>query len=111
MEQPNLFVSFATKEGSATVQGRCAGWEPRQRSQGTAPGGPVDDRWHRKLIRWIRHSDDTGGRPGGDRLQPIPIRRPTIPDEELRAILRDARLRDSSPGRLAPVRDRRPGTA
>ena len=57
----------------------------------------MDDRWHRKLIRWIRHSEDTGRRPGADRLQPIPIRRPTaIPDEELRAILRDARLRDSS---------------
>jgi hypothetical protein len=71
----------------------------------------VDDRWHRKLIRWIRHREDTVGHPGGDRPQPIPIRPSTIPDEELRAILRDARLRDSAPRRLTPVRDRRPGTA
>jgi hypothetical protein len=71
----------------------------------------VDNRWHRKLIRWIRHSDDTGGQSGGEPVQPIPIRRATIPDDELRAILRDARLSHSSPTRLAPVRDRRPGTA
>lgn len=70
----------------------------------------MDDRWHRKLIRWIRPRDEAGGRRGGDRLQPIPIRRTTIPDEELRAILRDARLRDSSPSGVAQLRDRRPGT-
>jgi hypothetical protein len=71
----------------------------------------VNDRWRRKLIRWIRRGHETGGRPGGGRLQPIPIRRTTIPDEELRAILRDARLRDSSPSAPAQVRSRRPGTA